>query len=1161
MARRVVHEARCYHEAVITIQRTWKSYTSRMQQKNEAAVQVQRIWRGFWAQLQFQIDIMDIVTVQSCVRKIFAVKRKQWQLQAVSMLQRTLRVSLAKNRLKEARLTAKDYLAAIVIQVSNMCIHKQFTQFTFSTLSICQKHIRTFHARKLMASLKIAEQASTQIQTAWRCKHTHGLFKKTIGSIVRLQALYRTTQSVRRFSRTRSGTVKIQSVYRMYYAIKSYHTARNIVIFCQSKCRRLLAMQHMRVSINAAVQLQKVIRVLIARLSRRSLEKERDLKCNAATCIQQYWRGYITSASFKLTLQRIVLLQSLARRVNAQVITAKRYNSVIQLQSFGRIVLAKQMAQERLNYLMLRERSALRIQSTYRGYFVRVYLRSLHYNACSIQYAYWKHVAREQKKYAGATVIQRNIRGTLAKKEFLHKKACVRIIQCAFRRYAKQNALEQKSACKIQNSFRRFIVRRELCILHSCATSIQKNYRMHACLSVYQETQINITVVQSVIRRWIAQRSTLRLLIAIIKMQCYLRAFFAKKQRNHLELQRRMNWVAVTIQRLHRGINARCYFQQMQRETASAVTLQRVLRGYVDRQAFARLMINRTQQLAVTVIQRIARGVAGRIKAAGYREVRLRTNAAMSIQSSFRGYLGRGCAAKVKREMTERLSAIVCQSLVRGFIMRKSYRTMLQHWRSTCSAIVIQRIMRGRWDRRKASIRRQVILERKSAVLVQSTFRGFVTRRDLARQYEIWLQEYCALAIQRSFRGHVARLQAKRERAARRIQKTWRCFTIHVEYLLAMLSLIIVQKHVRSFLCRRNYERQISSVVTIQKYSRMMIWRRYLSRAQRAATCVQAIVRMALARRHVKASIIAIVTVQSIARGWLVRLNVEIEHFAATEIQKTWRVYYHQTIFAWCMLSTIKIQSVIRRHLAHLKTHEIRMSVLADQLLVFRCAIKIQQRYRYYTYMKTLHAAALVLQSALRQYASTIKFARLRQAFIKLQAMERGKAVRRRRQRALLVHARRIELANKKAKADPRLLLGYRTSAALSVLQTSKSLSEIMAAVCTLEIATRYSKVCCVAFAHAGAPNILFSLIRTCNRSLPHVELLYMVLLTMSNVAHHPESLPSLATSTGVEVFLDLVQMFRDKDNIFCSAISLLDQVLQFNRSFQVSLLWKLMWT
>lgn len=61
---------------------------------------------------------------------------------------------------------------------------------------------------------------------------------------------------------------------------------------------------------------------------------------------------------------------------------------------------------------------------------------------------------------------------------------------------------------------------------------------------------------------------------------------------------------------------------------------------------------------------------------------------------------------------------------------------------------------------------------------------------------------------------------------------------------------------------------------------------------------------------------------------------------------------------------------------------------------------------------------------------------------------------------------------------------------ALQVLQSGKMISQLLKACQTLELSTQLSRYCGEAFAQAGASRILFALIRSCNRSTPHQELL-----------------------------------------------------------------------
>jgi len=143
--------------------------------------------------------------------------------------------------------------------------------------------------------------------------------------------------------------------------------------------------------------------------------------------------------------------------------------------------------------------------------------------------------------------------------------------------------------------------------------------------------------------------------------------------------------------------------------------------------------------------------------------------------------------------------------------------------------------------------------------------------------------------------------------------------------------------------------------------------------------------------------------------------------------------------------------------------------------------------------------------------------------------------------------AARIVIANQEARSH--LTLGSRTYAALRVLQTSTRLTEIMIAVRTLEMSTKNSYHCCRAFATAGASVILHDLIHLCNRSLPHIELLQYIVMTLTNVSRHHSLISSLITDHCLDLLLDLIQMFRDKDILFLYSCTLLKRLLFSNEN------------
>jgi len=63
------------------------------------------------------------------------------------------------------------------------------------------------------------------------------------------------------------------------------------------------------------------------------------------------------------------------------------------------------------------------------------------------------------------------------------------------------------------------------------------------------------------------------------------------------------------------------------------------------------------------------------------------------------------------------------------------------------------------------------------------------------------------------------------------------------------------------------------------------------------------------------------------------------------------------------------------------------------------------------------------------------------------------------------------------------------------------------------------------------------------------MELKEHILLTLENVAQYPSLVGSFAHYKYAEVFLDNIQVFRDKDGIFCLAVVLLDRIAKANQS------------
>lgn len=117
------------------------------------------------------------------------------------------------------------------------------------------------------------------------------------------------------------------------------------------------------------------------------------------------------------------------------------------------------------------------------------------------------------------------------------------------------------------------------------------------------------------------------------------------------------------------------------------------------------------------------------------------------------------------------------------------------------------------------------------------------------------------------------------------------------------------------------------------------------------------------------------------------------------------------------------------------------------------------------------------------------------------------------------------------------------TIKALQIVEKSRLMSELKDAVHTLERTTKSSKECCKYFVKAKGQILLCFLITSCNRSTPHLELINVILQTMTNVAMHRSTAQKLATNEVVEVIINVCQMYRDKAKLFALSSSLLDKV------------------
>ena len=680
----------------------------------------------------------------------------------------------------------------------------------------------------------------------------------------------------------------------------------------------------------------------------------------------------------------------------------------------------------------------------------------------------------------------------------------------------------EMSATSIQSRWRGFVVERKVQEFLSKVVTSQKVARAWLAGRSVDRRKVAILTIQSVAKVWIlrksfhvllAQRLKERTVEAILTMQCAARGWLSRKRFKELkELRLRTELAAISVQcwwRKRRAVRSftciksailtiqsvfRCQFARNEFHTrrTAVFRLQQLFRVYLSQRKLQYMIqisneYHRSQKEGASTIQRRFRGYLVR------RELCSLHFFATQIQKVYHGYIARiyfeldlmdielvqslarvwlskrvadrrmECVLKVQACARVWLSRRVAKKRMRCSLKLQTYSRMWLSQRlankKIASIIRIQAFSRmSRTVKERQSISQNLLI-------LQTAYRAWLAKRSAANRMmsiirlQACLRMFLAMKNIQYLRDH-ALLTEQREMAACLIQKTWRCYTVHIDYLLTVNAAISIQQAWRSFIAQESFQQMV----------------------------------------------------------------------AARTIQKTWRCYTVHIDYLLSVLAAVEIQAFVRRVIAE------------NEMRLRRTAVFVLQRYA----REILHRRATKTKSF---------FSKLCLGVTRLQSAYRGRSARQNASTSLKACLASVRKANTRAIAEPKLRLCHRTQAALHVLQTSRSLSEIMNAVSVLEMATRLSEGCCAAFADASAPDILFSLIRTCNRSLPHIELLHFILLTLTNVGQYDSLLPSMSTAGAVEVFLDLVQMFRDKEAIFCLAVSLLERVVRSNADFLVR--WK----
>ncbi|VEU37479.1 unnamed protein product [Pseudo-nitzschia multistriata] len=980
--------------------------------------------------------------------------------------------------------------------------------------TMIQRTFRRYMAMRISADLCKKRDSAVVIQSAFRRFVAYESFLDCRFYIIELQRTFRGHLSRRELKERKHAALVIQKAWWSYLVALESELA---AIFIQKVWRGILGRRKWVENENrrdAACSIQKIWRgyyqslkyfitfessIVIQKTIRGFLVRKAipvNMYSHAATSIQRIWRGFSVQVQFQLDLFDIVCVQSLVRKFLAKRTYMKRINALSILQCSYRCFIAQRRMVEKIKdreQEILQHRSAVIIQAHARKIITQQNLYSLHYSAYVIQNN-WRTFLWHRLSMSSSTKIQSFYRGWKCRCAFMHKR---------------------KAVVDIQRLWRGFVCRQNDEILHFASTLIQsawRRYWIYTDYILYVKESKAATLIQAHVRRMAARRmiDTQNLLVQIIQSQW----------KNYKQFKTETN-AATKIQAIVRSNLSRSDFLESKRLT---LILQQTVRAYQARKLF-------------------------RIK---YNE-RLREQSATIIQSLWR------CFSKQVQFQVDVMDIVCVQSECRRYLAFRTYK------RIVLATTVVQRAFRCAAAKQELSMRKLVMdtMVMESSTKIQTVVRAHIARSNFFRIKK------SSIILQKCWRGHNIRRNLRNLCIKSTIvQNTWRMYQLRAKYVSIVDSTTKIQTSFRLHSTRSRYSAMKDSMVCVQRcwrgykarvnlsklsYAAIKIqshWRRSVAQNNylldlleiKSATLIQASFRMYVRRLDYMVVKYSAQTIQRFTRGLLSRVDLAVQNFAASEIQRVWRGYCtYSTKDIICAL--VKVQSVFRMASEKNKIDELRLLYWVEVCNRNRNAVTIQQSFRKYVQRKRRDNAARVVQNAYRSYSQLKKIQAASRGMIRLQSRVRGALIRKKRSKRIEELARRIKEETRRAILDPTLRLGYRTSRALEILQTSQSLTKIMDAVKELEASTRLSVVCCQVFTKVNAANILLQLIQSCNRSVPHMELKEHILLTLENVAQYPSLIGSFAHCRYAEVFLDNVQVFRDKDGIFCLAVVLLDRI------------------
>ncbi|NXG70418.1 ASPM protein, partial [Baryphthengus martii] len=1079
-----VHNYMLMKSAALCIQAAFRGMKTRrlIRTMSESAELIQRRFRSFLERKHFLSIKKAAIVIQRKYRatKVAKIQRKKYLsfLNAAVIIQSAYRGFVVRKKMRQM------HQAATVIQA-------------------------TLRMRKIYISYQAVRLASVIIQQRYRAyregKHVREIYLKLYNSVLVLQAAYRGMKARCFLRKRREAALTIQRNYRMYRQYCHYRKVQWAAQLIQKRYRanklKKIAVQRYSSLKKAATCIQKAFRDMQIK------KKHREMHC-AAIVVQKNFKAFRER-------QRYLSLKT------ATLVFQRRYRALI---------LSRQHT---LSYLSLR-RTTIHIQAVYRGTRVRKSIERMHLAASIIQSAYKMHRNRRsyQNLRIAAVVIQNYfrsyIKGRNQRKKYLTMRNSALVIQASYRGMNERRKLKIMcvSAIVIQSSYRMYVQRRYYRQLCWAARVIQQRFRAkmakEANMENYAKIKKAVICLQSSFRAKKARQLyktnvAARCIQSFLKMRVERRRFLEKKE------------AAIKIQSMFRCQRTRAHFKLIQ---SSAVAIQRWYRACHR----ARLQKEEysAQRQAVVVIQSAFRGMKAR-------KIASQIRAARKIQSFLQ------MAVQRRKFIQLRTAAITLQAY---YLM---YKTKSWYTRYQKAAVVLQRCYRSHLT---VKYQRMAYLQtRKNIIIVQTRVRGFIQKKRFNKIKE------STIKIQASYRGYKARQWLNKMRAAQVIQAWFRGCRARKEYVSVVKATRVIQSHFKTKQQRTWFLKVKFCALTIQRRWRATLTARMIR--HHFVTTKNAVIKIQLAYRQYRArrlfrKVSAVVIIQKRLRAWregklqlmkyyntrraIIKLQAFVRGYLVRKKiseQKQKKRLFHFTAAAYHHISAIKIQRTYRIHLTLKRAQKQILSVLIIQRW-FRAKMQQKRFRRDYqriiqlqrvirSWLNHRNNAATIIQRNVQRFLVCRRRRKFAVGIIKLQALWRGYSWRKNNDTATTKALRRsLEKANEESREENKLC--NRTAVAIEYLLKYKHLSYILAALKHLEVATRLSPLCCENMAQSRAIFTIFVLIRSCNRSVPCMDVIRYSIQVLLNVSKYERTTQAVyEVENSIDTLLDLLQMYRGK--------------------------------